>query len=353
MKRLAIILSLVVVCCGLGRQGVAKDAHPKAPAASAHVWPAGLPVYDHIVIVVEENKDYEEIIGNPAAPYINDVLKKEGANFTRMFAEEHFSEGNYFWLFSGDNQTVGFTDQVPSAETDPLYPFRSPNLGEELIGKGYSFKGYSESLPEIGYSGAKQGLYARKHVPWISFANVPNGKTFATSSNVRFRDFPADPSQYHTLPTVAFVIPNLVNDMHNGPITTSIPAGDRWLKEHIDPYLQWARSHKSLLILTFDESDDTRWYQGLSNPLVDPDACVGPGRDREYCANIQNRIVTIFAGADIKPGDYPEGKGITHVNILRTIEAMYGLPNAGRQQPNAAGAGMSDHAVTDVFVRTK
>src|SRR5260370_27043197 len=41
-------------------------------------WPAGLPVYDHVVIVVEENKDYEQIIGNKNASYINDVLRKEG-----------------------------------------------------------------------------------------------------------------------------------------------------------------------------------------------------------------------------------------------------------------------------------
>ncbi len=31
-----------------------------------------------------------------------------------MYGEEHFSQGNYFWMFSGDNQTIGFIDQVPS-----------------------------------------------------------------------------------------------------------------------------------------------------------------------------------------------------------------------------------------------
>jgi hypothetical protein len=73
---------------------------------------AELPKYDHIVIVVEENKDYEQIIGNHNAPYIN-LLAVEGANLIRMFGEEHPSEGNYFWLFSGDNQNAGFADQVP------------------------------------------------------------------------------------------------------------------------------------------------------------------------------------------------------------------------------------------------
>ena len=354
MKKFAFILAIIFVSClcscsHLEPSGPNKRPSP-TPETSTLTWPSGLPVYDHIVIVVEENKDYEEIIGNPDAPYINNVLKAEGANFTQMYGEEHYSQGNYFWLFSGDNQTVGFTDQVPSEKTHPKYPFMTPNLGEQLIKKGLSFKGYAESLPEIGFTGHKVGLYARKHVPWISFSNVPNGKTIATSSNLRFTDFPSDPSQYYTLPMVAFVIPNLDNDMHNGPITESIPAGDRWLQKNIDPYYQWAKDHNGLLILTFDENDDKRAYLGLTNPFVDPQACVGADRDHEYCVDLQNRVVTIFAGAHIKAGDYPEGKGITHVNILRTIEAMYGLSKSGAQQPNAAGGGITyNYIITDVF----
>jgi acid phosphatase len=53
----------------------------------------------------------------------------------------------------------------------------------------------------------------RLHVPWISFANVPNGTSIETPSNLRFADFPSD---YSRLPTVAFVIPNLDHDMRNG-----------------------------------------------------------------------------------------------------------------------------------------
>jgi hypothetical protein len=350
MKRLAIILAIIAMFWQPNQQSGAEDARHPVPEPVALVWPSGLPVYDHVVIVIEENKSYKEIIGNLAAPYINNVLKKEGANFTHMFGEEHASEGNYFWLFSGDNQTIGFEDEIPSEKNNHKYPFTNPNLGQQLISKGNSFKGYSEDLPHIGFSRAKQGLYARKHVPWISFANLPGGQTISTSSNVRFSDFPTGPSQYDTLPTVAFVIPNQVNDMHNGPLKRSIPAGDRWLKKNIDPYYQWAKSHNSLLILTFDENNNKRHYKGLTNPLVDPQTCLGRGRDYEYCVDLQNRIVTIFAGAHVKPGDYPEGKGITHVNILRTLEAMYELPKAGLQQPNAAGAGISDnYIITDVF----
>ena len=101
------------------------------------------------MIVVEENKDYDEIIDNSAAPYINKVVRREGANLTRMFAEEHNSQGNYFWMFSGSNQTVGFIDRLPDAQNNQFYPFVSSNLGFRLIEKGLTFKGFSESLPEI------------------------------------------------------------------------------------------------------------------------------------------------------------------------------------------------------------
>jgi hypothetical protein len=37
------------------------------------------------------------------------------------------------------------------------------------------------------------------------------------------------------------------------------------------------------------------------------------------------------------------------VNVLRTIEAMYGLPKSGAQQPNAAGLGITDKIISDVF----
>ena len=272
-----------------------------------------------------------------------------------MFGEEHFSQGNYFWLFSGSNQNVGFFDRVPSAANHADYPFKASNLGSQLIGKGLAFKGYAESLPAIGSQADVDPLncrkeacvYARKHVPWISFANVPNGTTIETSSNLRFADFPSD---YSKLPTVAFVIPNLDHDMHNGQPAQSIPAGDAWLSQNLDGYYQWAKTHNSLLIVTFDENDDQAGYYGLTNPLVGRVTYPPASRYDQLLLDIRNRIVTIFAGAQIKPGSYAEGRGITHVNILRTIEAMYGLPKSGAQQPNAAGGGIADDTIiTDVF----
>src|SRR4029079_10242821 len=86
-----------------------------------------LPAYDHVVIVVEENHSYSQIIGSSSAPYINNVLVAEGASFTKAYGEEHHSEGNYLWLFAGSNFGIGYGDPCP------VGPFSSANLASELI----------------------------------------------------------------------------------------------------------------------------------------------------------------------------------------------------------------------------
>jgi len=300
------------------------------------VEPVSPPHFDHIVVVLEENKSYEQVIGNPAAPYINQVLRAEGANLTRMYAEEHESEGNYFWLFSGSNQGVGFIDVIPAWWNNRTYPFRTSNLAQQLIEKGLTFRGYAEGLPGAGSTVGKAGRYARKHVPWVSFANIPQGSEPGTSTNLPFADFPSD---FSRLPTVAFVVPDLSNDMHDpaGQTDVAVKNGDDWLRKYIDPYYQWAKKNNSLLIVTFDESDNPGDQIGYTDP-GSPDVAR------------RNRIPTIIAGARVRHGDYAEGKGVTHVNILRTIEAVYGLWASGTQSANALKYGItSEYVVQDTF----
>src|SRR5690349_16318327 len=115
--------------------------------------------------------------------------------------------------------------------------------------------------------------------------------------------------------------------MHNGAPPSSVKAGDKWLRHNLDGYYQWAKQHNSLLIVTFDE--DSHGQTELTNP-----GDTNPAK--------RNRIPTIIAGAHVKHGAYPEGKGVTHVNLLRTLEAIYKLPKSGAQQAKALAAGISD-----------
>jgi hypothetical protein len=241
-----------------------------------------VPRPDHVVIVVFENTAQTSIIGNSQAPYFNQ-LATTGANFTNSFAIEHPSEPNYLDLFSGSNQGVT-DDSCP-------HTFSTPNEGAQLIAAGLTFTGYSEDLPSAGSTVCTSGLYARKHNPWVNFSNVP------AAANQPFTAFPTDFTQ---LPTVSWVVPNLCNDIHD----CSIATGDSWLKAHLDSYVQWAKTHNSVLITTFDEDDSSH----------------------------SNHIATIFNGQPVKTGSYAEH--IDHYNVLRTVEDMYGLPYAG----NAATA---------------
>src|ERR1700674_686229 len=164
-----------------------------------------LPRPDHVVIVIEENKSVQQIIGKPEATYINS-LASHGALLTSFFALRHPSQSNYILLFSGDRQGVNGDECL---QKKPLFPAHS--LGGELISKGLSFKGYAEGLPSVGSTVCTFGKYARKHCPWVDFADVKPQKDLS----LPFSEFPSD---FKKLPTLAIVIPNLDNDMHDGSI---------------------------------------------------------------------------------------------------------------------------------------
>ncbi|MFI5159506.1 MAG: alkaline phosphatase family protein [Sphingobacteriales bacterium] len=268
-----------------------------------------LPKYKHIVVVIEENHDYNALIGSKNTPYIT-WLSKNGALFTDSHGVTHPSQPNYLALFAGDVQGV-MDDKCLMGET----PYTTPNLGAALISNGYTFNGYAETMPSVGYlpcyyqKSTLTGsyLYGRKHVPWVNWIGTKKNNIPASLS-LPMTDFPTD---YNKLPTVAFVIPNMDNDMHNigasGDAAT-IHRGDKWLKENISKYAEWAKKHDSLLIVTCDE-DDSR--------------------------TDVNQIPTIFYGAHIKPGKYNEH--ITHYNVLHTIEAMYKLPADDKQSAGVIG----------------
>src|SRR5215469_2569870 len=124
----------------------------------------GVPRLDHVVIVIEENHSYSEIIGSSAAPYINS-LAAQGALFTQSYAITHPSQPNYLDIFSGSNQGV-------THDSCPHY-FATDNLGLYLLNASLTFAGYSEDLPSVGSLVCTSGAYARKHAPWVNFTNVP------------------------------------------------------------------------------------------------------------------------------------------------------------------------------------
>jgi phospholipase C len=257
-------LTLVCAVLSLSQVGFAQE-------------PQTLPLPAHIVVVMEENHSFSDIIGSSQAPYINS-LAAEGALFTESFAITHPSEPNYLAIFSGSTQGVT-DDSCP-------HTFSTATLESELLAAKKTFTGYSEGLPQAGSMVCTSGEYARKHVPWTNFSKD------SPTDNQPFTSFPTDFSQ---LPLVSFVIPNLLDDMHDG----TIQQGDIWLQTNLSVYASWAMTNNSVLIITWDEDDGSE----------------------------SNQIPTIFVGEQVKPGKYSEK--ITHYNVLRTIEQAYKLKHLG------------------------
>ncbi|WP_248501873.1 alkaline phosphatase family protein [Streptomyces sp. D2-8] len=238
----------------------------------------GVPRPDHIVVVVEENRGYEDIIGSPEAPFLNELARK-GANLTQFFAITYPSQPNYLALFSGSTQGV---------DNDCPNDFSSRNLASQLLQADLTFTGYAESLPSVGFEGCTSGPYVRRHTPWVNFTNLPD------SVNRPWTDFPED---FSDLPEVSFVIPNLDNDMHDG----GIERGDAWLRKNLGDYADWAMTNNSLLVVTWDEDEG--------------------GEDED------NHIPTVVVGEQVKPGDHDQPNNL--YGLLRTILDAYDLDPLG------------------------
>lgn len=214
--------------------------------------------YQHVVIVVEENHSFRQVMTDGHASTLH-ALAKDGLVFTDYEAITHPSQPNYFALFSGSTQGVSDNGR---------YTLAVPTLAGQLRQAGLSFGGFAE----VGSP--------RKHNPWESFEDAKDVG----------RDMSAFPTDFERLPAVSFVVPNLDDDMHDG----SIADGDAWLQQKILGYAEWAKTHHSLLIVTFDE------------------------------ANGNGPVPTIVVGQDVTPGI--SARPVNHYSLLGFIERVFGLP---------------------------
>ncbi|MDH4234382.1 MAG: alkaline phosphatase family protein [Gallionella sp.] len=250
-----------------------------------------LPRPDHVVVVIEENRGYSQIMNMRNSHSYIHALARRGMLFTQSYGVTHPSQPNYLALFSGSTQGV--------TRNSCPHTFRNDNLASSLLAGGYSFASYSESLPAVGDLSCFAGAYQRKHNPVANW----QGARLSAELNLRFADFPRD---FAKLPTVSFLIPDQDNDMHDGSFETA----DEWLKNNIDPYVEWAMKHNSLLILTWDEDD---------------------GQEG-------NHIVTILVGPMVKTGS--SDQRINHYSALRTLLDFYGLPAIGASRDAEAIKGV-------------
>lgn len=358
-----------------------------AAASSAVALPARAAAYDHIVIVVLENRSADaggeqRIWGNPAMPFLNGLANdpQHGARFANAYAAEtpyrripagfnaplsaRPSQPNYLYLFSASHQGVlpawfldpaspyrgdvrmanngdalpGKRDDQPSGIGNLLIPaarrpFSTANLGAALRQAGKTYLTFSESLPHPLWDGEGDvnplaDRYRRKHNPAINWIDFGAARTPRVVPEAQRR----------------FVLPV---DVNLGFQATEDPTGRRWrgfAEDEQGRPLDYSRLPTVSLVVP-DEQHDAH-----SAPLADADDWlrrhIGPyaAWAREHNSLLivtfdedgstdtsqgdgyrtgRHTIATLFHGAGVRPGVYRER--IDALNVLATVLHDQGL----------------------------
>jgi len=232
----------------------------RLPKTVARIVRAPVPSFEHVFVVVEENQNYADVIGNTKdMPYLNTLATRYGLA-TNYYANAHPSINNYFFL------TAGRMGTIPPwiLDLSDLYPLdvEGNNIASVLADNGKTWKAYAENIPRVGYIGDDRLPYVKRHNPFAYFDNV-RGNASQRKNIVPFDEFKRD-LQNDTLPDYSFIAPNVYNDGHDNPLThkmascgehAALQDVDAWLKNNMNPLIDSPTFERGgLLIIVFDEA---------------------------------------------------------------------------------------------------
>jgi phosphatidylinositol-3-phosphatase len=249
------------------------------------------------MVIMMENKNYDEVIGQQDQPYTN-LLADDYGLATESYAFGHPSLPNYLVLASGSNHGVT-DDGPPSTHSFPGVE----TLADQLADAGYRAAAYAEDLPADPAVDA--GEYAVRHVPWVYF---PTTKITLSNASALVGDLNGpDP------PDFVWYTPNLIDDEHDG----SVEQGDNFLAGFV-PEVQstsWYRSGGQIIV-EWDESD------------TDDAGLHGSGG---------GHIPTIVVSAALRAHPTHDTTPVDTAGILASIEDRYGLSHLGTAADPANG----------------
>lgn len=192
------------------------------------------PSYQHVVVIVMENRGAGQVYGSAQAPYINHLGGQCGVA-TDYSGVSHPSLPNYIAMTSGGTQGIS-DDDGPSS-----HHLTAPSIFS-LLGNGW--RSLEESMPSPCAHGSS-GEYAVKHNPAAYYTGV--------SAGCRVQDVALDDSAPDLSARYTFVAPNLCHDGHDCSTATA----DHWLSVEVPLMLgsPQYRSGSTVLFVTWDEND--------------------------------------------------------------------------------------------------
>ena len=317
-------------------------------AAAAPATLEGVPRYDHVFIIVEENKNYAQIMDPAVAPNIAGLAAKYG-DAAQFFGEGHPSEGNYVALLGGDNLsmrdddafycTPGSTRPYCGGAAKPGYAdhtAHSPHLGDQLTAAGLTWKGYYEDLPEPGSLAIVAGdpnstntmktaaLYASKHTGFTNFESTqkdPNRANHLVDFHQLDRDLAAD-----ALPSFALIVPNQCNEMHG----LGVPDAPEYCRSGNTGGL--IRRGDEVTGALVRRLQATRAWKGRGNVAVVITFDEGAGGTKEGCcdgapagASVGGGHIPTIVITNHGPRRLKDETPYNHYSLLRTLEDAFGI----------------------------
>ncbi len=278
---------------------------------------SGVPSYRHIFVVMLENSNYDQIIGNANAPRINALARSYGLA-TRSYGVTHPSEPNYVATIGGDY--FGIQDDAPFSSTanGVNHTIDGPSLASQLDAARLSWKTYQGALPHPGYDGTQYppsgaALYASKHDPFLNFKSV-RGSQKEMRKIVPDTAITLDLRSVATTPNFSYIVPDQCHDMHGtagcADRATLVKDGDAYagrLVAQIEGSPVWSTGN-SAIVVTWDEDD------AATSP---PPGCCAAKPGGGHIATI---VITNHG-----PRGLRDSTPYNHYSLLRTVQDAFGL----------------------------
>jgi hypothetical protein len=299
------MLAAAVLLLAAGCSGGSAPVRPE-PSASTHAVSTSPPTtapgrYTKVMVIAEENHGYGQIIGDPDAPFINDLAARYG-NATHMDAgyPAHCPSLAAYILL-----TSGTTDRICDDDSPKAHPLTGDNIFHQVAAAGRQWRAYAESEPHpCALQNGAGGRYLVRHVPATYYLDErADCARWAVPISALGGDIAAG-----MLPAFSFVTPDACDDMHGagGCPGDLVATGDRWLQTQMSQIMAGPdyRAGRLVVIVTWDEGTAT-----------------------------DNHIPAIVVSPTTSHVWSPAA--LTHCSVLRAAEEIMSLPLIGC----AAGAG--------------
>jgi phospholipase C len=285
-----VVLSLVSSCSPVFIQLDQRGAEASAARA--------VPVFDHIVVITFENKEYRKIVNNPYMPTFN-MYARDYTLLTQFYAVTHPSLPNYLAMIGGDTFNIKRNCQDCFINATSL-----PDLIEA---SGRTWKTYQEDMDTpCGLGSQDDGEYEQKHNPFVYFDAIRLDKKRCETSVVPLENLESD-IKAGSLPNFIFITPNMCNNAHDCKLIVT----DAWILEWLNkliPALE-KQSKNYLIVLNWDEGQNNGSCCGLPTR--------GGGR-----------IAVVLISPLVK-NHYKDDTPYSHYSLLKTVAASWSLPYLG------------------------